>query len=271
MLHGWDAGASQKCENFFLAGRKDRGERPASLHKAFVFLHHFPLAPNAEAAEAVIERTLPDVVVLDMTMTESCKLAQSVAGISPNTRIVALAVPHDESNILEYAMAGIAGYVLREASIDDLIDAVGQAARGEFYCPPKIAACILKKVRNIAIDAKGKHSSDVKDAPSLPEYSPCYHCHLTRRERQIALLLSDGLSNKQIARDLSIEVSTVKNHVHNVLVKLDVKSRTQAISRLQKLPQYRVSSSMDLDLNPEVTSLSQQREPVPKSSSLPVS
>ena len=70
---------------------------------------------------------------------------------------------------------------------------------------------------------------------------------LTQREQQVTRLLAAGLSDKQIARDLSIEVSTVKNHVHNVLVKLEVNSRSQAVFSLQERSLIHGSSSMDLD------------------------
>lgn len=205
---------------------------------------------NREAALTRINTHSPHVVLLDMTMAASCTLARDIAAISPDTKIVALAVAYNESNILQCAEAGITGYVPREASIDELIDAVVGAAKGECYCPPRIAACILKKVQHLALSAGRKCLTSVSDLPrSVDVYQSPGSC-LTRRERQIASLLSDGLSNKQIARDLCIEVSTVKNHVHNLLVKLEVKSRVQVVSLLQHTPPGTVSGSMDLDLNP---------------------
>jgi len=196
---------------------------------------------NVDAAIRIITNNTPDVVLQDMTMTGSCSLVKQISSISPNTKIVALAVPYDEDNILLCAEAGITGYVPREASLGDLVEALISAVKGECYCPPRIAACILKKIQYIAVSTKNKYLSSVSD-----NKSNTYEC-LTRREQQIAALLSNGLSNKQIARDLSIEVSTVKNHVHNVLVKLDVRSRTQAVSLIQQLAVGPVSRSMDLD------------------------
>ena len=182
---------------------------------------------NVEDAIAKIEHDLPDVILLDMTMVDSCGVAQKVMQTCPNAKIVALAVPENENNILECAEAGITGYVSRESSLDELIIAVIGAKKGEFYCPPKIAAYIFNKVNNIAVNAKRKYLLNAIDDEHI-------HQSLTQRERQIASLLKDGLSNKQIARSLSIEVSTVKNHVHNILAKLHVKNRTQAVSILHK-------------------------------------
>jgi len=115
-----------------------------------------------------------------------------------------------------------------------LIEAVVGAAKGECYCPPKIVACVLKKVQSVALSTKRKYLPSSSDTESLSGCSQHLQTRLTRREREIISLLSEGLSNKQIACDLSIEVSTVKNHVHNVLVKLEVQSRSQAVSLLQR-------------------------------------
>lgn len=191
---------------------------------------------NREAALTLINTDPPHVVLLDMTMAASCMLAQDIAAIRADIKIVALAVAYDESNILQCAEAGITGYVPREASIDELIDAVIGAAKGECYCPPKIAACILKKLQHLALSARRKYLTSVSDRPRSADVGQPPGSSLTCRERQIASLLSDGLSNKQIASDLCIEVSTVKNHVHNLLVKLEVKSRVQVVSCCNKRP-----------------------------------
>ena len=209
---------------------------------------------NSEDAKKFISGNLPDVVLLDMTMAGSCSLAQHISDLVANLKIIALAVPYDETNILQCAEVGITGYVPREASINELIDAVVGSAKGECYCPPKIAACILNKIQKVALSAKQRYLPSNKESfPASSLQLPMLTC-LTKRERQIASLLSNGLSNKQIARDLSIEVSTVKNHVHNVLIKLEVKSRNQAMSLLQQASFHSMSRSMDLDIGLELSS-----------------
>ncbi|VAW68519.1 Two-component transcriptional response regulator, LuxR family [hydrothermal vent metagenome] len=182
---------------------------------------------NIENAISIIKQNFPQVILLDMTMIQSCKIAVKLLHICPSAKIVALAVPVEENNIIKCSEAGIAGYVAREASLDKLIETVIGANKGEFHCPPNIATYIFRKVQNLATRAKNQYMPDVlRDEASLL-------AGLTRRERQIVSLLVDGQSNKQISRNLTIEVSTVKNHVHNILVKLEVKSRAQAISLLQ--------------------------------------
>ncbi|MCP4925673.1 MAG: response regulator transcription factor [Gammaproteobacteria bacterium] len=212
------------------------------------------IVDNYESAITLITATLPEIVLLDMTMAGSCQLAAAVTQISPRTKIVALAVSYDESNIMQCAEAGVTCYIPREASVSQLIEAIVEAAKGECYCPPKIAACLLKKVQHLAHSAKRKYMFTT-GSDQLSDNEPCdLQARLTQRERQIAGLLNEGLSNKQIARRLSIEVSTVKNHVHNVLVKLEVQNRSQAVFLLQKVATPRLSESIDLDQYLELSS-----------------
>ena len=202
------------------------------------------IASDYAAAIASISANRPRILLLDMTMGGSCQLATQISQESPRTRIVALAVSYDEGNIVRCAEAGVTCYVPREASVSELLEAIREAARGECYCPPKIAAFLLKKVQNLTGSSSRGLFADVTDR--LPEASR-RPARLTRREQQIAALLSEGLSNKEIARELCIEVSTVKNHVHNLLVKLEVSNRGQAVYHLQKMNQYEGSRSRDLD------------------------
>jgi two-component system nitrate/nitrite response regulator NarL len=209
------------------------------------------ITSSYESAIASVSVTTPCVLLLDMTMVESCRLATQVAQVSPETRVVALAVSYDESSIVRCAEAGVTCYVPREASVSELLEAVRKAARGECYCPPKIAACLLKKVQNLTSSSKKRRVlADARDTHPEAAKRPV---RLTRREQQIAASLSTGLSNKEIARKLCIEVSTVKNHVHNLLVKLGVSNRSQAVFQMQNLVFAEGSRSMDLDRLVEFT------------------
>jgi two-component system, NarL family, nitrate/nitrite response regulator NarL len=211
-------------------------------------VHIVGIADHYNAAIASITATKPQILLLDMTMRRSCELAGEVCLISPTTKIVALAVSYDEGNIMQYAEAGVTCYVPREASIDELIQAIKEAAKGECYCPPKIAAYLLKKLKNLAASAKTTYMPQLDNNPptfltqnSLQNqqtllndlHTNTLSSQLTKREQQIGYLLAEGLSNKQIAASLFIEVSTVKNHVHNLLVKLQATNRSQAVFFLQ--------------------------------------
>jgi len=169
----------------------------------------------------------PDVVLLDMTMIASCEVIDGIISSYPSTKLVALAVTEDEDTILACAKAGIAGYVSREASIEQLVNTVCGVVEGELYCPRRIAASLFHKLKSPHNLSDTSHTPTVQHSANKKMVTL-----LTQREKQIAEQLTNGLSNKQIARNLSIELSTVKNHVHNILVKMGVGSRMQAASML---------------------------------------
>ena len=128
--------------------------------------------------------------------------------------MVALVAPDLEDDLLGLAGAGVSGFLSWEASSRQLVEIVEHAARGERPCSPDVADAILRR-------AAERSGGDLSFDGSL-----------TKREAQIADLVADGLSNKAIASDLSIELATVKNHVHRVLEKLEVHSRGEAAAKL---------------------------------------
>lgn len=176
------------------------------------------LIPSAACAAEALERVRslePSVVLLDMAMNEAFSIARQVAHVSRITRVVALGMPEIEGDVLSCAEAGIASYVTRAGSANDMLEAIGAAARGEVCCSPKIAGFLF---RRIAALSNGRSSPEVTG--------------LTTREAQILRLLQQGLSNKMISRNLGIELPTVKNHVHSILGKLGVHSRAEVLSLL---------------------------------------
>ncbi len=189
----------------------------------------------------------PNVILLDMTMEGSCQIAQKIIQSSPQTRIVALAAPVDKEKVLRCAEIGISGYVAREASLNELIEALKAAAKGEYCYPPKFATHIFNQFREVSKSSQQHHQSS--GSTEIEDLA----IDLTGREKQITRLLSEGLSNKQIARLLSIEVSTVKNHVHNILVKLHVKNRAQVASIFYNRVENQGSRSFGLHQNNYLT------------------
>ena len=167
---------------------------------------------------ARVRDLMPDVVLVDMAMPESVLAVRSLAAAAPDVKVVALAVPESERDVIAYAEAGIAGYVTREASVEELAQAVDSAARGELILSPRMAATLLKHVATLAT----QRGSVVPEA------------RLTARELEIVELIDEGLSNKEIARRLSIGLPTVKNHVHHVLEKLQVSRRSEAAAHVRK-------------------------------------
>jgi DNA-binding NarL/FixJ family response regulator len=170
-----------------------------------------------------IRRLATDVVLLDMSTPSSVALLRELAERAPEARVVALGVSETEPEIVACAEAGVAGYVTRDQAIGDLVDALVAVARGEAPCSPKAAAILLHRVSVLA----GANGGGRR--PRAASVS------LTERERQILGLIRGGLSNKQIGQQLCIELPTVKNHVHNILEKLDVRGRHEAAAVAREL------------------------------------
>jgi two-component system, NarL family, nitrate/nitrite response regulator NarL len=158
----------------------------------------------------------PQVVVLDLGGDEGRRTVRSLAAAAPDARVVVLAIGGEDVDVVSWAEAGVAGYVTREESVDELADAVRAAAAGELICSPRMAGVLLRRVRAIAGEPVGGR---------LP---------LTGRELEIGVLLEQGLSNKEIAQALHIELTTVKNHVHRILGKLGATRRAEAAATIRR-------------------------------------
>jgi two-component system nitrate/nitrite response regulator NarL len=164
---------------------------------------------------AVIAAAAPDVVLLDMATTGSYAIVREVLGAMPDATLVALGVGATDKDLLRYAEAGISGYIASDASVSDLVAGIQQAARGELICPPSVFRDLLHRVATLSA-------------------APPRSMRLTERERQIAGLLRQDFSNKEIAIALSVGESTVKHHVHNVLRRLGVRRRQEAVVVLKR-------------------------------------
>jgi two-component system, NarL family, nitrate/nitrite response regulator NarL len=154
----------------------------------------------------------PDVVLLDTAGIDLGSAVEALRAALPASRIVALTVPSREQELLAHVEAGVDGFVTVEASFSELFAAITSAARGEAVCSPSVIATLI---RGLASNARDRAQIE---APVL----------LTPREREIVELIGGGLSNKQIAHRLCIELPTVKNHVHHILGKLGVRGRSEA-------------------------------------------
>jgi len=171
-------------------------------------------ASSTDEVLALVASTAPAIVVIDMATGASDDIVRSI-GAQAAVKTVAFAVGDSEQEILACVDAGVAGYVSRDASMDDLVAAIESVARGDLPVPPRIAAALFRRLTVLR--------QSEREAPSMA---------LTARERQILLLIDEGLSNKEISARLSIEVATVKNHVHSLLTKMQVNTRGQAAARL---------------------------------------
>ena len=171
----------------------------------------------------------PDVVLLDTAMIDGVWVAQQLATAMAAPKIIALAVPRTEEELLVLVEAGVLGYVTREQSVDDVVAAIRSVVREEVVCSPKMHTLVVKRLRALAA-----------------EFAPPVHPRLTAREHEILELIAQGLSNKEIASALRIERSTVKNHVHNILDKLQVQTRIAAVEEMRRGASPRFAPAYDV-------------------------
>jgi DNA-binding NarL/FixJ family response regulator len=154
----------------------------------------------------------PDIVLVDAQLAIASRAVRLVGQAAPDARVVALAVDENEDAVLGCLEVGVAAYVASDAPLDELVEAIERAATGELLCSPRIAAALGRRLSDLAAERE----------PSLGS------AHLTARELEVVHLIGQNLSNRQIAARLCIEVATVKNHVHNILGKLQISGRREA-------------------------------------------
>ncbi len=169
---------------------------------------------------SLLEKCHADVLVLDMAARGSLDVIRRVSTSLNTTRTIAFAIEEAERDVLRCAECGAAGFVPVDGTMEDLVNTILSVARGEMLCSPRVAATLLRALHARSPDAESERLV----------------LTLTAREREIAPLLERGFSNKEIAAQLRIELATVKNHVHNVLEKLQVTSRGEAAARLRSRP-----------------------------------
>jgi two-component system, NarL family, nitrate/nitrite response regulator NarL len=170
------------------------------------------MAGRVDEAAAALAAASPDVILLDLSSRKDLGTVHRLRQEGIDAKIVALGMPEHEDEIIAAAEAGIEGYALRDAPLEDLVAAIGAAVRGDLSCSPSVAGMLLRRVRT-QID----RPVQVADRRASG---------LTAREADIVALIGEGLSNKQIAAALHLATSTVKNHVHNMMRKLGVSRRT---------------------------------------------
>jgi DNA-binding NarL/FixJ family response regulator len=188
-------------------------------------IHVVSTAVTVEEALGTLTRSNCNMVLAAANLPNDGALSMTgaVTAAYPNIHVLIIGVPKSESVILQYVMAGAAGYVLKDVPVERLLDNVRAAHQDEALISPTIAAALMNQVAELAqISAQ-----DTLDPQAVAD--------LTAREREVLSLIGDGLTNQEIAERLFIEVGTVKNHVHNILKKLDVNSREEAASYLSLL------------------------------------
>jgi DNA-binding NarL/FixJ family response regulator len=171
-------------------------------------------AGGTEAVRIVRELT-PDVVVMDLNMPGmgGVDATRHITEIAPLTRVVMLTISEEDSDVMDAILAGACGYLLKDSSIQDLMSGIRAAARGESLISPNIAAKVLQRVRATS---------------TSPEIANTIRAELSDREIEVLKLIANGKDNAVIAAELHISPKTVKNHISNILMKLQIDNRIQA-------------------------------------------
>lgn len=196
---------------------------------------------------ANLDEALPALRACDIALVNatpnsdtSAGLIRAVRRLAPRVKVVVMGLARSQHAIWQCVEAGAAGYVLRDSSLADLIANLRAAQHTEAPASPPLAAALMSYVAELAA-----HDLSGVPANAAPQA-------LTRREREVLSLVHEGLTNQEIAGALVIELGTVKNHVHNILRKLNVSSRRDAVqvSRLAGLWGAPEARSKPLALRP---------------------
>ncbi len=157
----------------------------------------------------------PHIVLIDLGLRNESGL-RIVAGLTaetPLTKVIGMGLIPSQQDIIEFVKAGAMGFVLKDAPVDDLLNTIRAVAGGTRILPPTLTGSLFSHVVNLAIQrGKGKIPDAVR---------------MTKREREIVVLIAEGLSNKDIAQRLNLSTYTIKSHVHNILEKMALHSRLE--------------------------------------------
>jgi two-component system response regulator DegU len=182
---------------------------------------------DGENAVELVEKYNPDVILMDINMPKvnGVEATRDLIQRYPDVKVLVLSIHDDESYVTHVLKTGASGYLLKEMDADALIEAVKVVAQGGAYIHPKVTHNLIKEYRRL-VNEDEQESSEIgfKEV----EYRKPLHI-LTRRECEVLQLMTDGYSNRMIGEALYISEKTVKNHVSNILQKMNVNDRTQAV------------------------------------------
>jgi DNA-binding NarL/FixJ family response regulator len=170
-------------------------------------------ASSAEAGLELIQRQAPDVAIMDLSLPRMSghEAIRQIVASAPRTQVLVLTISANEADVTEAVLAGACGYLLKDASVGDIVTGVRAAAAGESMVSPRMAKTLLRQLRRYEQNDK---------RPTIE--------NLSVREKEVLRLVVDGKDNTAIAKELFISPYTVKNHISNILLKLHVENRLQA-------------------------------------------
>ena len=183
-----------------------------------IFVSH--ISRDLADLRRALAATAVDLVLVDVTQGVDLYDVREIAAERPQVALVALGLTEQRQAVIRCGRLGFTGYVSRDATVDALCRSLLDITQGKLDCPAEIASGLLRAL----------FRADAREEAQGPEQA------LTRREGDVLQLIGRGLSNKEIARELYLSVATVKHHVHNILDKLNLPGRAQAMRRVRDAP-----------------------------------
>jgi DNA-binding NarL/FixJ family response regulator len=176
-------------------------------------------AGDGDEAVSVAGESLPDVVLMDIRMPRSSGIeaCRALKDVAPSAKIIMLTISDEEEDLFEAIRAGASGYLLKDIPLDEVAGAVRSVHGGQSLINPSMAAKLLTEFAALAR----------RDEEDSPRQVPAPR--LTEREIEVLRLVARGMNNRDIAKELFISENTVKNHVRNILEKLQIHSRMEAV------------------------------------------
>ena len=171
-------------------------------------------AASGTDALRIVREIAPDVVVMDLNMPgmSGVEATREIAAIAPLTRVVVLTISDQDDDVMDAIVAGACGYLVKDSSIEELMRGINAAAIGESLISPPIASKVLQRMRAVTLD----------------QGAETIRAELSDRELDVLRLIANGKDNSEIAEALHISPKTVKNHISNILMKLQIENRIQA-------------------------------------------
>jgi len=192
-------------------------------------------AENGQDALTAYEKLMPDVVLMDIRMPvmDGVEAVRQLRGRWPEAKVIILTTFDDDAYVFEGLRVGALGYLLKDVSGDELGEAIRTVAKGGALIDPSVTRKVVAEFARLTNPARGSPISTNTASPQTgasPLIEP-----LSDREQEILMLLSEGLTNREIARKLYLAEGTVKNYISSILVKIDARDRTQAALRAREL------------------------------------
>ena len=178
-------------------------------------------ASDGTEAVAVAGESLPDIVLMDIRMPKSSGIeaCRAIKEVAPSAKIVILTISDEEEDLFEAIRAGASGYLLKDIPLDEVAEAVRAVHGGQSLINPSMAGKLLTEFATLA-------KRDTEEEETAQHVAPP---KLTDREMEVLKLVARGMNNRDIAKELFISENTVKNHVRNILEKLQIHSRMEAV------------------------------------------